>query len=203
MDSATQKSYSLTCKDLAALRIPRGPAIVGHRPEFGKKSTTDTIRPRRDESEITTTGRQYSASLLHQSSSLFKRNNSSLQSGEANNRTNNGTEHVATVTVRSDATPEQIEAFLDAAKSLHLVDGVLSLSIGKIFVNNTFMVDNSHGIASQGGHGMRVLLRDMDTHRGWVECKAQKSFVVEHAVPLMAQGTTVPMVVAFACEWGG
>ena len=26
----------------------RGPAIVGHRPEFGKKSTTDTIRPCRD-----------------------------------------------------------------------------------------------------------------------------------------------------------
>lgn len=141
-----------------------------------------------------------SSSLLHQSSSLFKRNNSFLQSGEASNKTNRGIEHVAIVRVRSDATPDQIEAFLDAAKSLaHLVDGVLSLSVGKIFVDNTFMVDNSHGIASQGGYAMRVLLRDMDAYKGWVENKARKAFVIEFAVPLMPQGT-VPMVVAFESE---
>lgn len=108
-----------------------------------------------------------SSSLLHQSSSLPKRNNSSWQSGEANSRTNRGIEHVAIITcrVRSDATPEQIEALLGAAKNLaYLVDGVLSLSVGKIFVDSTFMVDNSHGIASQGGYVMRVLLRDMDAY---------------------------------------
>ena len=141
-----------------------------------------------------------SSSLLHQSSSLFKRNNSSLQSGEGNSRTNRGIEHVAIVRVRSDATSEQIEAFLGAAKHLaHLVDRVLSLSVGKIFVDNTFMVDNSHGIASQGGYAMRVLLRDMDAYRGWVASKARKTFVIESAIPIMPQGT-VPMVVAFESD---
>ena len=111
-----------------------------------------------------------------------------------------GIEHIAIVRIRSDATSEEIETFLVAAKSLALlVDGVLSLSLGKIFVDDTFMVDNSHGLASQGAYVMQVCFRDMDAYRGWVASKARKAFLVEHAVPLMPQGT-VPMVVAFKSE---
>ena len=111
-----------------------------------------------------------------------------------------GIEHIAIVRIRSDATSEEIETFLVAAKSLALlVDGVISLSLGKIFVDDTFMVDNSHGLASQGGYVMRVCFRDKDAYRGWVASKARKAFLVEHAVPLMPQGT-VPMVVAFESE---
>ena len=37
-------------------------------------------------------------------------------------------------------------------------------------------------------------------YRGWVASKERKAFLVEHAVPLMPQQGTVPMVVAFESE---
>ena len=111
-----------------------------------------------------------------------------------------GVDHVTIFKIRSDAQPEKVEAFFAAARSLaYRIDGVLSLSIGKIFVDDTFMEDKSNGLAKQGGYAMRVRLRDMEAYRGWVESEARKQVVIEQAIPLMPP-TSVHTAVAFQSE---
>ena len=111
-----------------------------------------------------------------------------------------GIEHVAIIKVRPDARPEQIQTMLDSARSLaSKVDGVISLSIGKIFVNNSFMDDNTHGLARQNGYAFRVRLRDMEAYERWFASEARAASFIEHVVPIMPPDC-VPLVIAFESE---
>ena len=111
-----------------------------------------------------------------------------------------GIEHVAIIKVRSDARPEEIQKMLDATRSLaSTVDGVISLSVGKIFVNNSFMDDNTHGLARQNGYALRVRLRDMEAYERWFASEARAALFFEHVVPIMPPDC-VPLRIAFESE---
>ena len=126
------------------------------------------------------------------SNSSYSENQNAKKSGS-----DSGVDHVTIFKIRSDAQPEKVEAFFAAARSLaYRIDGVLSLSIGKIFVDDTFMEDKSNGLAKQGGYAMRVRLRDMEAYRGWIESEPRWE---ELAIPLMPP-TSVPTVVVFQSE---
>lgn len=133
--------------------------------------------------------------------SSTRRNSSSSGDQNANQKASGiGVEHVTIFKIRSDAPPEKVEAFLAATRFLaYRIDGVLSLSIGKIFVDTTFMEDKSNGLAEGGGYAMTVRLRDMEAYRSWVQSEARKEVVIEHAIPLMP-ATSVHTVVAFQSE---
>ena len=132
-------------------------------------------------------------------SDLRRSSASSKQNASAHNDSGTtGIEHVAIIKVKCEARPEQIQAMLDAFRSLaYTVDGVISLSVGKIFVND--FIDDSHGLARQNGYALRVRLRDMEAYEGWVASEARKAMVIEHAVPIMLPDC-VPLVIAFESE---
>ena len=111
-----------------------------------------------------------------------------------------GVEHMAIIKVRSDARPEEIQTMLDATRSLaSTVDGVISLSVGKLFVNNSFMDDNTHGLARQNGYALRVRLRDMEAYERWFASEARAALFFEHVVPIMPPDC-VPLRIAFESE---
>ena len=129
-----------------------------------------------------------------------RRRSSASNASLHNDSGTTGIEHVAIFKVRPDARPEQIQAMLDSARSLvNKVDGVISFSIGKIFVNNAFMEDNTHGLARQNGYALRVRLRDMEAYERWVANEARKAMIIEHVVPIMPPDC-VPLVIAFESE---
>uniref|UniRef100_A0A7S4K471 Stress-response A/B barrel domain-containing protein n=1 Tax=Odontella aurita TaxID=265563 RepID=A0A7S4K471_9STRA len=53
-------------------------------------------------------------------------------------------EHVVLLKVKAEATEDDIEKLMNGAKSLHAIPGVLTVSVGKVFVED-FMEDRTQG----------------------------------------------------------
>ena len=93
-----------------------------------------------------------------------------------------GVDHVVLLKVKSDATKQQIQALIDGVNALIRIDGVLSVSIGKVFVED-WMADRTKGHT----YALRVRLKDKQSLHRYQEDEGHKQLLKEVVAPILSE----------------
>ena len=93
-----------------------------------------------------------------------------------------GVDHIVHLKVKSDATDEQIRALIDGVNALIRIDGVLSVSIGKVFVEE-WMADRTKGHT----YALRVRLQNKQALYRYQEDEGHKKLLKEVVAPILSE----------------
>ena len=93
-----------------------------------------------------------------------------------------GVDHVVLLKVKSEATDQQIQALIDGVNALIRIDGVLSVSIGKVFVEE-WMADRTKGHT----YALRVRLQDKQALHRYQEDEGHKKLLKEVVAPILSE----------------
>ena len=93
-----------------------------------------------------------------------------------------GVDHIVLLKVKSDATDEQIRALIDGVNALIRIDGVLSVSIGKVFVEE-WMADRTKGHT----YALRVRLQNKQALYRYQEDEGHKKLLKEVVAPILSE----------------
>ena len=104
--------------------------------------------------------------------------------------TSKGVDHLVLLKVKSDATDQQIQTLIDGVNELIRIDGVLSVSIGKVFVEE-WMADRTKGHT----YALRVRLQDKQSLHRYQEDEGHKRLLKEVVAPILSE--LPPTVVDF------
>ena len=115
---------------------------------------------------------------------------SALSSSKCPMNTSKGVDHVVLLKVKSDATDQQIQTLIDGVNALIRIDGVLSVSIGKVFVEE-WMVDRTKGHT----YALHVRLQDKESLHRYQEDEGHKQLLKEVIAPVLTE--LPPMAVDF------
>ena len=94
-----------------------------------------------------------------------------------------GVEHIVLLKVKDNATDEQTRAMIDGVNALIGIEGVLSVSIGKIFVEQEWMADRTRG----HNYALRVRLEDREALHRYQEDEGHKRLLKETIAPILAE----------------
>ena len=104
-----------------------------------------------------------------------------------------GVEHIVLLKVKGDATDEQTRAMIDGVNALISMQGVTSVSIGKVFVEQDWMADRTRG----HNYALRVRLEDREALHRYQEDEGHKRLLKETIAPILAE--LPPTAVDFEC----
>ena len=107
---------------------------------------------------------------------------SALSSSKCPMNTSKGVDHVVLLKVKSDATDQQIQTLIDGVNALIRIDGVLSVSIGKVFVEE-WMADRTKGHT----YALRVRLQDKQSLHRYQEDEGHKQLLKEVVAPILSE----------------
>ena len=93
-----------------------------------------------------------------------------------------GVDHIVLLKVKSDATDEQIRTLIDGVNALIRIDGVLSVSIGKVFVEE-WMADRTKGHT----YALRVRLQNKQALYRYQEDEGHKKLLKEVVAPILSE----------------
>jgi len=102
--------------------------------------------------------------------------------GECPMKSSTGIDHIVLLKVKSDATDEQTQALVDGVNALIRIDGVLSVSIGKVFVED-WMADRTKGHT----YALRVRLKDKESLHRYQEDEGHKKLLKEVVAPILSE----------------
>ena len=94
-----------------------------------------------------------------------------------------GVEHIVLLKVKGDATDEQTRAMIDGVNALISMQGVTSVSIGKVFVEQDWMADRTRG----HNYALRVRLEDREALHRYQEDEGHKRLLKETIAPILAE----------------
>lgn len=97
-------------------------------------------------------------------------------------KSSTGIDHIVLLKVKSDATDEQTQALVDGVNALIRIDGVLSVSIGKVFVED-WMADRTKGHT----YALRVRLKDKESLHRYQEDEGHKKLLKEVVAPILSE----------------
>mmetsp|Transcript_866 Transcript_866/g.1829 ORF Transcript_866/g.1829 Transcript_866/m.1829 type:complete len:130 (+) Transcript_866:147-536(+) len=101
-----------------------------------------------------------------------------------------GIDHIVLLKTKPDATSEQIKSLINGVNSLSTIDGVLSVSIGRVFVEQDWMDDRTGGVT----YALRVRLRDKDALHRYQDDEGHKKIIRDAVAPII---TEKPVAVDF------
>ena len=104
-----------------------------------------------------------------------------------------GIEHIVLLKVKDDATDEQTRAMIDGVNALIGIEGVVSVSIGKIFVEEGWMADRTRG----HNYALRVRLENREALRRYQDDEGHQRLLRETIAPILAE--LPPTAVDFEC----
>ena len=93
-----------------------------------------------------------------------------------------GIDHIVLLKTKPSATPDQITYLINGVNSLSAIDGVLSVSIGKVFVES-WMEDRTRGVT----YALRVRLTDKDALHRYQEDEGHKKVIREAVAPIVTE----------------
>ena len=94
-----------------------------------------------------------------------------------------GVEHIVLLKVKDDATDDQTRAMIDGVNALIGIDGVISVSIGKIFVDGDWMADRTRG----HNYALRVRLEDREALRRYQDDEGHQKLLKGTIAPILAE----------------
>ena len=105
-----------------------------------------------------------------------------------------GVDHVVAFTFKEDVTEEEVNNFIEGAKSLVRCKGVLSVTVGKIF-----LPDGSPDFTQGMTYGLRVRLEDKEALKDYINDELHHKVAMECVGPV-ASPTAAPIVIDWECE---
>uniref|UniRef100_A0A7S0FKK4 Stress-response A/B barrel domain-containing protein n=1 Tax=Minutocellus polymorphus TaxID=265543 RepID=A0A7S0FKK4_9STRA len=102
--------------------------------------------------------------------------------GKCPMHSSSGVEHFVLLKVKADATDEQTQAMIDGVNALIGIEGVISVSIGKIFVED-WMADRT----KKHNFALRVRLKNKEALRRYQEDEGHKLLLKETIVPILSE----------------
>uniref|UniRef100_A0A7S1DCI2 Stress-response A/B barrel domain-containing protein n=1 Tax=Cyclophora tenuis TaxID=216820 RepID=A0A7S1DCI2_CYCTE len=91
-------------------------------------------------------------------------------------------DHVVAFTFRDDVTEEEVQKFVDGINSLIQCKGVLSVTAGKVLVEDYFESDRSQGVS----YAIRVRLEDKDALKSYTFDEHHIKIGKECVVPILS-----------------
>ena len=104
-----------------------------------------------------------------------------------------GVEHIVLLKVKDDATDDQTRAMIDGVNALICIEGVVSVSIGKVFVEKDWMADRTRG----HNYALRVRLENREALRRYQDDEGHQRLLRETIAPILAE--LPPTAVDFEC----
>lgn len=94
-----------------------------------------------------------------------------------------GVEHIVLLKVKDDATDDQTRAMIDGVNALIGIDGVISVSIGKIFVDGDWMADRTRG----HNYALRVRLENREALRRYQDDEGHQKLLKGTIAPILSE----------------
>lgn len=94
-----------------------------------------------------------------------------------------GVEHIVLLKVKDDATDDQTRAMIDGVNALIGIDGVISVSIGKIFVEEGWMADRTRG----HNYALRVRLENREALRRYQDDEGHQKLLKGTIAPILSE----------------
>ena len=104
-----------------------------------------------------------------------------------------GVEHIVLLKVKDGAAVDQTRAMIDGVNALICIEGVVSVSIGKVFVEEDWMADRTRG----HNYALRVRLEDREALRRYQDDEGHQRLLRETIAPILAE--LPPTAVDFEC----